>query len=375
MTFKFNSKFKSRKAIINICIIIIVAVIIMLAWSARAAVLPFVLGLFLAYFIAPAVTALGKKGVPVGWSVTIVYLYILIGFYALAVFVLPHVINEIDTLINSVPEFIKEGEVFFNNLFPNSELPFSADELAIKVTDYIKNLLNDLAKTGENWGSSLIAFVFAPILSFYMLRDKKEFKKRFIAFLPPKERPEILRISADINYIVRQFIYGYLFVAAIVGILSGIALAFLGVPYALVLGVIVGIFNLIPYFGSFFAIAVSMAFALVESPTLALYTLIVLGAIQQFESFILSPKVIGSRTGLHPLTIIFVVLAAGHWFGILGMVLAVPVTAALKLLFAVIYSRLVAFKEENMEDTLELQTGLAEQELNSCEAEEIIDKS
>ncbi len=373
---------RKKIIIINICIALFCLVLILLGWSARIAVLPFLVAILLSYIINPAVTALGKKNVPVGAAVAIIYLYIFLGVYCLLAFMLPNILGEVDTFLAAIPQFIEQGQSFLgDNMAGGESMPFaqdllgSAGSLSDKVTAYINNMMNEIVENIKQSFSYIITFLFAPILSYYMLRDKDPIKKRIIAFLPPKQRPEILRIAGDVDHILHQFIYGYLFVAVIVGVMSGVALAILGVEYAMVLGIIMIIADLIPYFGPFLGILISMAFALVDSPTLAIYVLIVLGAIQQFENFVLTPKIIGFRTGLHPLTVIFVVLVGGHWFGILGMVFSVPVAAALKLILSVIHSKLVAFKDKNQETVLETQTGIGEKELNSVVVDEIIKKS
>lgn len=373
---------RKKIIIINICIALFCLVLVLLGWSLRIILLPFLVGILLSYIINPAVTALGKKNVPIGAAVVIIYLYIFLGIYCLLAFMLPNILGEVDTLLAAIPQFIEQGQgLLGGNIADSESMPFvqdllgSADSLSDKVTSYLNNMMNEMVENIKQSFSYIITFLFAPILSYYMLRDKDIIKKKIIAFLPPKQRPEMLRIADDVDHILHQFIYGYLFVAVIVGVMSGVALAILGVEYAMVLGIIMIIADLIPYFGPFLGILISMAFALVDSPTLAIYVLIVLGAIQQFENFVLTPKIIGFRTGLHPLTVIFVVLAGGHWFGILGMIFSVPVTAALKLILSVIYSKLVAFKDRNQETILETQTGMEEKELNNVIVEEIIKKS
>jgi predicted PurR-regulated permease PerM len=178
-----------------------------------------------------------------------------------------------------------------------------------------------------------------------MIRDADAAGKKIVSWLPPDCREEILRISADINHIVRQFIYGYLSVSLIVALLSFILLKIIGVDSPGLLGVIVGVADLIPYFGPFIGAIPAIIIAFAKGPLTALLAALALGAVQQLESLVISPKIIGSRTGLHPLTVIFVVLAGGYYFGVGGMILSVPLTAALKLLLAFIYSRAVAWRE------------------------------
>jgi len=178
-----------------------------------------------------------------------------------------------------------------------------------------------------------------------MLRDKDLFRKLIVAQLPPSERAEILRIGNDANHLLRQFVYGYVLVSLIIGALTAAYLWLIGVDYALLLGIVMGIADFIPYFGPVLASIPIMVIAYLQSPLLALYAALGMVVLQHLEGSLITPKVMGDRIGLHPLLTIFVVMVGAYWFGLLGSVLAVPLTAAGLLVCKYIYSRLVAYVE------------------------------
>src|SRR5690606_4725537 len=130
-------------------------------------------------------------------------------------------------------------------------------------------------------------------------------------------------------------------VASFVGLMVGLAAFLLGVKYPLILGIISGVTNLIPYFGAFLGAIPAVAVALTDSWRLALYMALAIFAIQQVESGLITPRVIGNRLGLHPLVIVFALLSGGKLLGIWGMLFAVPLAAALKVFISWFYLKLV----------------------------------
>ncbi len=342
---------RRKNIIINIGLLLALLIILLLAWSLRTVLLPFFLAVMLTYLLLPFVERLKKRGVSVLLSVIIIYALVFLLLFLLFYFAVPELVRDAQDFLELIPTMIdKAGDWWeqFNQKMARFPIPESVSQ---GIGDFTAQLEATMGEKVEGWAASFfhyiqffISFLLAPFLSYYMLRDKDIFKKQIISWLPPKERPEILRMSSNIDHILRQFLCGYLWVSILVGTLAAIFLAILGVKYALLLGLIVGIADLIPYFGPFLGAIPAVAVALGENMRLAIFTVIALLIVQQMESSVITPKIVGDRIGLHPLTVIFVVLAAGLWFGILGMILAVPVTAALKLVIHYLYSRAVAWR-------------------------------
>jgi len=186
----------------------------------------------------------------------------------------------------------------------------------------------------------LFALLLAPLLSYYILKDREKMKKGIISVLPIDERDEISRIAGDINRIYRSFFSGYVLLGIIVFVLSFVLYSFLRLPYAILLALLLGICDLIPYFGPLIGAVPAVLLAFMQNPVDALYVILGILVIQQLESTVFSPKILGSRIGIHPLTVIFAVLFGGFYFGLLGLIFAVPTAAALKLLISYIYCRI-----------------------------------
>ncbi len=344
-------RISKKNTVIKISLLVLLILIILFLWSVAEITIPFIIALLLAYLIAPLVKKMQKHKFSVGAATGIIYLISAAVVIAILALALPSLLQQLESL----PQMIHDVKVWWQQmdfgqwgLKPPSGLRDAVgsmlDKMGASVTDFGEKALQ------ATMGSLKYLFYLGlgMVLSFYILRDQEVLKKRLMALLPPAHRPEILRMCDDINYLLRQFIRGHVLVSIIVGFLTFIALTILGVKYALILGLFMTVADLIPYFGPLIGILPAVVIAFFQSEILALLTLLALGFIQQLESMFITPKIVGDRVGMHPLTIIFVVLAGGYLFGILGMLFAVPVAAAAVLVIKYIYSKIVAWKETDV---------------------------
>lgn len=138
-----------------------------------------------------------------------------------------------------------------------------------------------------------------------------------------------------------SFIRGQLLISAIVGVLIAVGLSIIGVDFALIIGLIAGIFNIVPYFGPVIGAIPAVISALLKSPLSAVYVVILFIVVNQVESSIISPNILGEHVGLHPVTVIFCIISGGYLFGILGVILAVPVTSIIKVTLRYIHNKLL----------------------------------
>lgn len=185
----------------------------------------------------------------------------------------------------------------------------------------------------------LLYVILTPILSYYFLRDREKIRKYLLSLIAPSAKDEFLRLSGELNWLVRGFFSGYLLVAVIVALLTTLMYYLLGLQYPLVLGLIMGISDLIPYFGPVLGAIPAVLLALTIDKTTAFLVIIGLFIIQQVESSVITPQVMGNRVGLHPVLTIFVVLAGGSLGGLAGAILAVPLAAVILLIFKYLFSR------------------------------------
>lgn len=343
---------KSKTWLVNLGILAFIALILYLIYSLWDIILPFFVAILLSYLFIPLVKVLNKRKIPLIISVILIYLVMIALIFLLFYLAVPELLKDSSQLLDSLPKLIDKINQWWVSVTASMQRINIPQSIIESISSSFDQGEEYLAKMAQNMVFSLVSFLkvalsllLTPILSYYMIRDSESIKKKIIAWLPPKHRPEILRISNDINRIIREFIFGYLLVSVIVGFMTFIALKIIGVRYALLLGVIMGVADLIPYFGPFLGAVPALILAYVDSFKLAVIAAILLIVIQQLESAVITPKIIGDRIGLHPLTIILVVLIGGYWFGIVGMILCVPVAAALKLICAFMYSCVVSWKE------------------------------
>ena len=188
--------------------------------------------------------------------------------------------------------------------------------------------------------SKVLAIVFAPILAFYILTDWEKIRDSFLKLFSPRGRREAQELFSSLDTVLIEFFKGHLLVATFVGAMVGLAALLLGVKFPLMLGILSGVTNLIPYFGAFLGGVPAVAVALTESWQLGLYMTLAIFVIQQVEGNLITPKVIGGKLGIHPLLIVFSV-GGRETMGIWGMLVAVPLAAVLKVLIGWLYLKLV----------------------------------
>ena len=204
----------------------------------------------------------------------------------------------------------------------------------------------DISKsTFENIGnffgavaSVFIAIVTMPFILFYLLKDGKNLAPYAVAFLPTKWRKPTMKVLKEMNQQVSSYIRGQLTVAFLVGVIFMIGFAIIGLDYAVTLGIMAGILNLIPYLGSFLAMIPAVFLGIVGGPILLIKVLVVFLIEQTLEGRFISPLILGNQLSIHPITILFVLLTSGKMFGLTGVILGIPVYAAVKVLIKAIYA-------------------------------------
>lgn len=347
------SKRKIIKFIITILIITLIYIIYKTTKNLTGLFMPFILAIGLSYLLNPLVNSLEKRRIPRTLGVLLVYL-ILIGFILVISFsIFPKLTSEFKKLIDILPNFFNNAYRFFNELYIkysknienlppelqsiNEVVKSNLDKIQITIINSLKSFTNSIMQVF----SKIFSLILIPILTFYFLKDKDYFKKKIILFIPKRNRHDVLCVFREIDVILGKFIRGQLIVAAFVGIATTIGLLILGIDFALIIGIIAGIANIIPYFGPIIGIIPALIFALMESPLKALWVIILFVIIQQVESGIISPKIVGESVGLHPVIVIFSLLLGGSYFGIWGLLLAVPVAAVFKIVINFIINKLI----------------------------------
>ena len=279
-----------------------------------------------------------------GLSIFMVYIIILIICIILVNVILPPIIESITDLVSNIPFYYKSITTTLNNLPEDSFWnKINAQEMIDKIAkiDFAKYLslenITGYVKGVISVASGIFDIFVTVVLSIYILREKEsiiEFFKNVMSTMLKEETCEnISKYFGKTNGIFFNFISGQLLDAVIVGIITTVAMWIMRVKYAALLGFLIGLFNLIPFFGAIIAVVIAIFITICTGGIgKAIWLAIVVIVLQQIDANVINPKIIGDKLKISPILIIFSVTFAGAYFGVLGMFLAVPVVTILKLL-------------------------------------------
>ena len=314
-------------------------------------IIPLILAVLLAYILRPFVKGFVKLEVREDAAIIIVFVY----FYTLLATVislcLPIINVQFESLFTMLPDLLEQLRAALDRFAAEVNsilLRDIGDRISSSISDIISS---KIASTLEDTGSMAVTIlraafygILAPFLAFYVLRDSDSGGRIIAAWLPTNERSELLRLAGDVDHLFRQFVMGYLLASVAVALLSTVFYWCIGLDNALALGLVMGLADLIPYFGPFIGAVPAVIFALSVDTGKAVLTVVGLVMIQQLESIVITPKIMGDKVGLHPLATVLAVLAGGWFFGIAGTIFAVPLTAAGLLILRYLWSRIVGAK-------------------------------
>ena len=350
---RFRVKKRYIFYLITILILVYLVYYIFFEKSAISGLLgPVLYSIAFAYLLNPLVSILEDKKIKRLWGVLIVYLLLIGIVVILSLLIYPKISTEVQNLVKLLPDYFKETNLFINDLYTKfssnmESLPPEFESIREVIEENLTKLQNILISFLTNVTSSIIglfskviSLVLIPILTFYFLKDKEYFKKKISLSLPKKHRKDIFKVSREIDRVLERFIRGQMIVALFVGVLTTIGLLILGIDFALVIGLVAGIANFIPFFGPIIGIFPAVIFALLENPSKVIWVVLLFIIIQQIESNIISPKIVGESVGLHPIIIIIVLLIGGNVAGIIGMLLSVPIAAVIKIVSGFMIERL-----------------------------------
>ncbi len=204
-------------------------------------------------------------------------------------------------------------------------------------TEVLKNMVGTLAEVG----AMILDIVLALVISLYLLVDGPRFGQRSLAIIPPQHRTKALFLQDNVARVLGGYLRGQLTLAVIVGVLAGVGTALLGLPYAVVLGVLAGLFELVPMFGPILSVVPAVVVALFMPFPTVVWVLLFFLVIQQVENNVLAPRISGHAVGLHPLGAMFALLAGFQLAGLLGGLFAVPLAGVLWVLLGAAYRNVV----------------------------------
>ncbi|MCX7842405.1 MAG: AI-2E family transporter [Clostridia bacterium] len=304
---------------------------------------PFIMAIIIAYLLSPMVERLKRKKIPCNMSILLIYAFFLLLVISIIVFIIPELVQNTRELLDILPELAARYQSIFNNMlsFIRSsnwspeikeaifrEIENGARFIQGYSADMLRRSLSGLVRAI----TAMTDFIVAMIIAYYFIKDAEFFRETTLSLVPRGWRTWLVSTGREINAILSSFIQGQMLTALIIAVLETIGLLIAGIKYPLMLGVVGGIANIIPYFGPILGAIPAVAVALIESPVKAVWAAIVFIIVQQIDNAFISPKIIEGRLGLHPVTTILAVIVGGEFFGITGMLLSVPSVAVIKAL-------------------------------------------
>lgn len=327
-------------------LVLVVAAWYVLRGPLSIVVPPLALAAVLVYLLNPVVGALARRGVPRVLATLAAYVVLTVGVYALVRGVGPVIVRQAGDLVERLPEITEtiQTEVNFQlaRLGIDSRIAVDVQSPATQQAveryvdqnrDALVNLLVGALGVVGRVVHLLLTIVLAPILAFYLLADLPRLERGVERLLPPASRGEVVEVVRRIGTAVGGYFRGQVLVATFVGVATAVGLGVLGLPFWALVGALAGVFNLVPLIGPFVggAIGIVVALTVGEGGTQALWVLAIMVAVQQVDNHVISPQILSRTVEVHPLTVILGLLVAGSLYGLLGMLVAIPLIAAAKL--------------------------------------------
>lgn len=325
------------------------AITLWILYIGRSSLAPFVIAAIFAYVFSPLVTAMQLRVFKRRWLAVLVFYLITVGpTIALLVFLEPMLAREITGLGAAGPNIVRN---LFIQIFgaPSGRIfgaEFRTETVVLGIQQALANLFespSEAVHIAEAVTELFLKTILVLILVFYFLLDAERFGRFFIRFAPPDQRDNVRNTAVEIHMVLGRYLRGQLLLIFLMSVITWIGLAFVfHLPYALALGIMTGVLEVLPLVGPVVAGGIAAAIALVaHGPQTALWVVLFYFVMRQLEDQLIMPIVVGHSVELHPVATIFAVLVGGALAGFIGLVLAVPVAAAIK----VVLDRWLQFNE------------------------------
>jgi predicted PurR-regulated permease PerM len=324
---------------------------------------PFAISALLAYLFDPFADKLESWKIKRTLSVVIVFLVMTLIVFVILLFLIPTLEHQISKLITNLPRYfiwlsehispwLKENFGIQTDIFNISEVSALLKSHWNAAGGIAKNIISSLSQSGlvlVNWVMNIILI---PVITFYLLRDWDILTARVGELIPRAVYPTINKLVTESNSVLSAFLRGQFSVMLALGVIYSIGLMIIGLDLSLLIGMGAGIVSFIPYLGTIVGMVVGVITAIVQfgDPTVVLYVLIVFGIGQLLEGFVLTPLLVGDKIGLHPVAVIFAVLAGGQLFGFVGILLGLPIAAVIMVLLKFAHQNYIQSKAYSDED-------------------------
>jgi predicted PurR-regulated permease PerM len=316
------------------------AVFFLVLWLLSDVILPFVLGAAIAYLLDPIADWLQRRGLSRTLATVVITVFALFAVVILLLLVIPTLVEQTADLLAFMPELVRNVQDWLTTRFPelldsDSQLRQSLQDFAAMIQARGAEFVETVLSSAVSLVNVVVLIVIVPVVTFYLLLDWDNMVARIDALLPRDHAPIIRQLAAEIDRTLSGFVRGQGLVCLILGIYYAVALALVGLNFGLVVGFVAGALTFIPYVGALVGGVLAIGLALFQFWG-DWWWIVVVWAIFQSGQFvegnILTPNLVGSSVGLHPVWLIFALSAFGAIFGFVGLLVAVPVAAIIGVL-------------------------------------------
>ena len=328
-----------------------------LIWSVGFILTPFVLALVLAYILNPLVNKGQREGLNRTTATAVVIVTFALILVVAAIILGPLFADQVATFVSRLPEILTSAMGWAQGLLDRvSRIPLPGirrtelgevlnidadriDEVVAAQGETIRRvLLSGAIGVGKGLGVALTVLSYllvTPILTFFLLRDFEKLKQNVTRLVPPQRRARVVPFLQEFDVLLAKFLRSQLVVSLLVGLIIGVGFWIVGFPYALLLGVVAGVFNVIPYLGLVLSLLPALLIALVSgNVAVDLVKVAAVYGVEQVLENIFAPRIVGQSVGLHPVWIMLAIVLFSYFFGFIGLLIAVPAAVAIKLLLA-----------------------------------------
>ena len=334
-----NDKMKDKLIILVLFLVILLIITKVLPYFVPvlnvvlSALIPFILAFIITYVLEPCVEFLQKKlKLKRKFAFVIVYIMVILVFLVMILSILPEVINQFNNMIKYVINNQEEIQKVASKYIEHSKIDIN--ELIDKIKFWFFKYTFSLVNSGISIIKAGFSIIFmTPIFTFLLMKDYKKLKNKLKLKILESNKKSLLIILRNIDIVLGKYIKGKLIDCFVVGLLMYIIFSILGLKFALLFSIIIGVTNIIPYIGPVIGAVPTCLFALIQSPSIFIGVLITIVVIQSFESIFLVPYITNKTVEIHELTTLLVLLIGGSLFGIIGALIAIPVYLVIKVIY------------------------------------------
>ncbi|OFI05418.1 AI-2 transport protein TqsA [Clostridium acetireducens DSM 10703] len=334
-----NMKNYKLKKIIKIVVYFLI--ILLMFFFIRKSVLKDILNIVLlafivSYLLKPIYIKLINRNIKKNIAALVTILFFVTFIVLLFVYLIPIIIkesNNIGMCINDMENYINEIYEKIKPLKNNKVIYLSLNNIYVKINNQIIKFFSTIFNSIFDLAQNIVNIIIVPIAAYYFLVDRDIIYSNFLNLFPVKIKSKVNHTFKHIDKILGKYIISQIILCIIIGILTFVILYYLGVNYPILLSILNAFFNIIPYFGPIFGAIPCIIIALLKSVKVAVITAICIYIMQQIEGNIIAPKITADSVNMHPLIVIFLVIVGGKLGGFLGMVLAIPFGAVIKVIY------------------------------------------